>query len=152
MGAGSKASHLAYLGDATIGADVNVGAGSVTCNYDGVDKHATIIGDGAFIGTNSTLVAPVTIGTESFVAAGSTVTSNVEDQSLAVGRGKQRNIAKWLSPLKRKQKVHPKTRPDSAWIFLVNKESLCVASLVSSPAQRNAHPDTRTSAPGIPGL
>ena len=107
MGAGSKASHLAYLGDATIGADVNVGAGSVTCNYDGVDKHATIIGDGAFVGTNSTLVAPVTIGAESFVAAGSTVTSNVEDQSLAVGRGKQRNIAKWLSPLKRKQKSTP---------------------------------------------
>ena len=107
MGAGSKASHLAYLGDATIGADVNVGAGSVTCNYDGVDKHATIIGDGAFLGTNSTLVAPVTIGAESFVAAGSTVTSNVEDQNLAVGRGKQRNIAKWLSPLKRKQKGTP---------------------------------------------
>ena len=107
MGAGSKASHLAYLGDATIGADVNVGAGSVTCNYDGVDKHVTIIGDGAFVGTNSTLVAPVTIGAESFVAAGSTVTSNVEDQSLAVGRGKQRNIAKWLSPLKRKQKSTP---------------------------------------------
>ena len=107
MGAGSKASHLAYLGDATIGADVNVGAGSVTCNYDGVDKHATIIGDGAFLGTNSTLVAPVTIGAESFVAAGSTVTSNVEDQTLAVGRGKQRNIAKWLSPVKRKQKGTP---------------------------------------------
>ena len=107
IGAGSKASHLAYLGDATIGADVNVGAGSVTCNYDGVDKHVTIIGDGAFVGTNSTLVAPVTIGAESFVAAGSTVTSNVEDQSLAVGRGKQRNIAKWLSPLKRKQKSTP---------------------------------------------
>ena len=95
------------MGDATIGADVNVGAGSVTCNYDGVDKHATIIGDGAFLGTNSTLVAPVTIGAESFVAAGSTVTSNVEDQSLAVGRGKQRNIANWLSPLKRKQKSTP---------------------------------------------
>ena len=107
MGVGSKASHLAYLGDATIGADVNVGAGSVTCNYDGVDKHVTIIGDGAFVGTNSTLVAPVTIGAESFVAAGSTVTSNVEDQSLAVGRGKQRNIAKWLSPLKRRQKSTP---------------------------------------------
>ena len=107
MGVRSKASHLAYLGDATIGADVNVGAGSVTCNYDGVDKHVTIIGDGAFVGTNSTLVAPITIGAESFVAAGSTVTSNVEDQSLAVGRGKQRNIAKWLSPLKRKQKSTP---------------------------------------------
>jgi bifunctional UDP-N-acetylglucosamine pyrophosphorylase/glucosamine-1-phosphate N-acetyltransferase len=107
MGAGSKASHLAYLGDATIGCDVNVGAGSVTCNYDGVDKHQTVIGDGAFVGTNSTLVAPLNIGAKSFVAAGSTVTSNVEEQSLAVGRGKQRNIAKWLSPLKRKQKTSP---------------------------------------------
>ena len=66
MGAGSKASHLAYLGDAVIGMDVNVGAGSVTCNYDGVDKHPTIIGDGAFVGTNSTLVAPLTIGAQSF--------------------------------------------------------------------------------------
>lgn len=107
MGAGSKASHLAYLGDATIGCDVNVGAGSVTCNYDGVDKHPTIIGDGAFVGTNSTLVAPLNIGAESFVAAGSTVTTDVEEQSLAVGRGKQRNIAKWLSPLKRKQQASP---------------------------------------------
>ena len=107
MGAGSKASHLAYLGDATIGCDVNVGAGSVTCNYDGVDKHQTVIGDGAFVGTNSTLVAPLHIGAESFVAAGSTVTTDVEEQSLAVGRGKQRNIAKWLSPLKRKQRTSP---------------------------------------------
>ena len=107
MGAGSKASHLAYLGDAVIGMDVNVGAGSVTCNYDGVDKHPTIIGDGAFVGTNSTLVAPVTIGAQSFVAAGSTVTADVEENALALGRGKQRNIARWLSPLKRKQKKSP---------------------------------------------
>ena len=104
MGAGSKASHLAYLGDAVIGMDVNVGAGSVTCNYDGVDKHPTIIGDGACVGTNSTLVAPLTIGAQSFVAAGSTVTADVEEHTLALGRVKQRNIARWLSPLKRKQK------------------------------------------------
>ena len=107
MGAGSKASHLAYLGDAVIGMDVNVGAGSVTCNYDGVDKHPTIIGDGAFVGTNSTLVAPLTIGAQSFVAAGSTVTADVEERTLALGRVKQRNIARWLSPLKRKQKKSP---------------------------------------------
>jgi bifunctional UDP-N-acetylglucosamine pyrophosphorylase/glucosamine-1-phosphate N-acetyltransferase len=107
MGAGSKASHLAYLGDAVIGMDVNVGAGSVTCNYDGVDKHPTIIGDGAFVGTNSTLVAPLTIGAQSFVAAGSTVTADVEEHTLALGRVKQRNIARWLSPLKRKQKKSP---------------------------------------------
>ena len=107
MGAGSKASHLAYLGDAVIGMDVNVGAGSVTCNYDGVDKHPTIIGDGAFVGTNSTLVAPLTIGAQSFVAAGSTVTADVKEHTLALGRVKQRNIARWLSPLKRKQKKSP---------------------------------------------
>ena len=107
MGAGSKASHLAYLGDAVIGMDVNVGAGSVTCNYDGVDKHPTIIGDGAFVGTNSTLVAPLTIGAQSFVAAGSTVTADVGEHTLALGRVKQRNIARWLSPLKRKQKKSP---------------------------------------------
>ena len=107
MGAGSKASHLAYLGDAVIGMDVNVGAGSVTCNYDGVDKHPTTIGDGAFVGTNSTLVAPLTIGAQSFVAAGSTVTADVEEHTLALGRVKQRNIARWLSPLKRKQKKSP---------------------------------------------
>ena len=107
MGTGSKASHLAYLGDSAIGMDVNIGAGSVTCNYDGVDKHSTIIGDSAFVGTNSTLVAPLTIGAESFVAAGSTVTADVEKHTLAVGRVKQRNIARWLSPLKRKQKKSP---------------------------------------------
>ena len=103
LGAGTKANHLAYLGDATIGTNCNIGAGAITCNYDGVDKHQTTIGDQVFIGTNSTLVAPLEIGDRSFTAAGSTVTSRVDDDALAVARAKQRNIAGWRSPSKRKQ-------------------------------------------------
>ncbi len=104
LGAGTKASHLAYLGDATIGAETNIGAGTVTCNYDGVDKHETHIGDDVFVGTNSTLVAPIEIADGAFVAAGSTVTTRVEDGDLAVGRAKQRNISGWTRPDKRKDK------------------------------------------------
>jgi bifunctional UDP-N-acetylglucosamine pyrophosphorylase/glucosamine-1-phosphate N-acetyltransferase len=103
LGPGVKASHLTYLGDASIGRETNIGAGTVTCNYDGVDKHRTVIGDDAFIGTNSTLVAPVEIGNRAFVAAGSTVTSKVDDEALAVGRARQRVIKKWISPTRRKQ-------------------------------------------------
>ncbi len=98
MGENSKASHLAYLGDALIGDDVNIGAGTVTCNYDGVEKHNTTIGNRAFVGTNSTLVAPVVLEEGSFVGAGSTVTRDVGLGQLAVGRGKQRNIDGWLRP------------------------------------------------------
>lgn len=104
LGKGTKASHLAYLGDATLGENCNVGAGTVTCNFDGVDKHHTEIGDGVFVGTNSTLVAPLEIGSDAFVAAGSTVTSRVGAGELAVGRGKQRNIRGWVRPDKRKSK------------------------------------------------
>ena len=98
---GVKAGHLAYLGDATIGAGSNIGAGTVTCNYDGTKKHPTIIGENVFVGTNSTLVAPLNIGDEAFIAAGSTITKAVENSDLAVGRGKQRNISGWTSPVKR---------------------------------------------------
>jgi len=103
LGAGTKASHLAYLGDATLGADCNIGAGTVTCNYDGVEKHQTIIGDNVFIGTNSTLVAPVEISDDAFVAAGSSVTVKVDTGDLAVGRAKQRNIKGWIRPDRRGQ-------------------------------------------------
>ena len=103
LGRGTKASHLTYLGDATLGEDCNVGAGTVTCNYDGIDKHPTTIGDKVFVGTNSTLVAPLNIGSDAFIAAGSTVTSPVADGDLAVGRGKQRNISGWTRPDKRKR-------------------------------------------------
>ena len=86
LGKGSKANHLAYLGDATIGDDVNVGAGVITCNYDGLDKHATTIRDDAFIGTNASLVAPITIGAQAYIGAGSTVTKDVPDGALVVER------------------------------------------------------------------
>jgi bifunctional UDP-N-acetylglucosamine pyrophosphorylase/glucosamine-1-phosphate N-acetyltransferase len=89
LGKGSKASHLTYLGDAEIGAGVNIGAGTITCNYDGVQKHTTIIGDGAFIGSDSTLVAPVRVGKGAYVGAASCITSNVPEDALAVGRARQ---------------------------------------------------------------
>ncbi|MEQ8858267.1 MAG: bifunctional UDP-N-acetylglucosamine diphosphorylase/glucosamine-1-phosphate N-acetyltransferase GlmU [Pseudomonadales bacterium] len=105
LGEGTKANHLAYLGDATLGADCNGGAGTITCNYDGVDKHPTVIGDGVFVGTNTTLVAPLEIGDRAYVAAGSTVTSKVAPGELAVGRGRQRNIQGWKRPGQRKPKA-----------------------------------------------
>jgi bifunctional UDP-N-acetylglucosamine pyrophosphorylase/glucosamine-1-phosphate N-acetyltransferase len=89
LGKGSKANHLTYLGDAEIGAGVNIGAGTITCNYDGVQKHTTTIGDGAFIGSDSTLVAPVRVGKGAYVGAASCITSNVPDDALAVGRARQ---------------------------------------------------------------
>ena len=102
LGAGSKANHLAYLGDATLGESCNVGAGTITCNYDGVDKHPTVMGDRVFVGSNSTLVAPLTLESDAYVAAGSTVTSKVGPGELAVGRGRQRNIQGWTRPDRRK--------------------------------------------------
>jgi bifunctional UDP-N-acetylglucosamine pyrophosphorylase/glucosamine-1-phosphate N-acetyltransferase len=95
MGAGSKASHLSYLGNARIGDDVNIGAGTITCNYDGTDKYETIIGDGAFIGSNTALVAPVRIGKNAYVGAGSTITEDVPAGALGLGRGRQVNKEKW---------------------------------------------------------
>jgi len=89
LGDGAKANHLAYLGDAEIGSNTNVGAGTITCNYDGTNKHKTTIGDESFIGTNSSLVAPVNIGKGAYVGAGSVITKDVPDKALAVGRGKQ---------------------------------------------------------------
>ncbi len=89
LGKGSKANHLTYLGDAEIGENVNVGAGTITCNYDGVNKHQTVIGDGAFIGSDSTLVAPVRIGSGAYVGAASCITEDVPNDALAIGRGRQ---------------------------------------------------------------
>ena len=101
LGTGSKANHLTYLGDAEIGDKVNVGAGTITCNYDGVNKSKTVIGDGAFIGSNSSLVAPVNIGKMATIGAGSVIAKDVAQDDLAVARGKQRNIAGWQRPLKK---------------------------------------------------
>lgn len=100
IGKGSKVNHLTYVGDAEIGEQVNVGAGTITCNYDGVNKFKTIIGDGAFIGSNSSLVAPAKIGAGVTIAAGSVITSPVDDHHLAVARGRQRNISGWKRPEK----------------------------------------------------
>ena len=95
LGAGAKVSHLTYLGDAEIGADANIGAGTITCNYDGFFKYKTRIGDGAFIGSNSSLVAPVTIGAGAYVGSGSVVTGDVAEDALAVARGRQVVKAGW---------------------------------------------------------
>ncbi len=95
LGAGSKSLHLAYLGDSDIGKRTNIGAGTITCNYDGIRKHPTKIGDGAFVGSNATLVAPVEIGDGSYVGAGSVVTENVPEDALALGRGRQVNKPGW---------------------------------------------------------
>lgn len=97
LGAGSKASHLTYLGDATVGEGANIGAGVVTCNYDGRSKHRTEIGEGAFVGSDTMLVAPVTVGRGATTAAGSVITHDVPDEALGIGRGRQRNIPDWAS-------------------------------------------------------
>jgi bifunctional UDP-N-acetylglucosamine pyrophosphorylase/glucosamine-1-phosphate N-acetyltransferase len=89
LGPGAKANHLTYLGDAEVGAGANIGAGTITCNYDGFFKYRTTIGEGAFIGSNSALVAPVTIGKGALVAAGSVITRDVADDTIAVARGEQ---------------------------------------------------------------
>jgi bifunctional UDP-N-acetylglucosamine pyrophosphorylase/glucosamine-1-phosphate N-acetyltransferase len=102
VGAGSKANHLAYLGDAHIGSGANIGAGTITCNYDGVDKHPTTIGDFAFVGSNSTLVAPVVIGPGAYIGAGSVITENVPEDALAVGRGRQAIKAGWARRRKKR--------------------------------------------------
>jgi bifunctional UDP-N-acetylglucosamine pyrophosphorylase/glucosamine-1-phosphate N-acetyltransferase len=89
LGEGSKANHLTYIGDAVVGREVNIGAGTITCNYDGFLKHETRIEDGAFIGSNAALVAPVTIGANAIVGAGSVITRDVPADALALGRGRQ---------------------------------------------------------------
>ncbi len=103
IGAGSKVNHLTYIGDAEIGVGVNVGAGTITCNYDGVNKFKTEIGDGAFIGSNSSLVAPVSIAAGATIGAGSTITKAVEADQLAVTRAKQINLNNWQRPAKKQQ-------------------------------------------------
>jgi bifunctional UDP-N-acetylglucosamine pyrophosphorylase / glucosamine-1-phosphate N-acetyltransferase len=101
LGAGSKANHLAYLGDATIGERVNIGAGTITCNYDGIRKNPTVIEDEVFIGSDSQLIAPVTIGRGAYVAAGSTITKDVPPDALGIARGRQENKEGWVKLKKR---------------------------------------------------
>ena len=103
LGKGSKASHLSYLGDSEIGAEVNIGAGTITCNYDGANKHQTVIKDGAFIGSDTQLVAPVTVGKNTTIGAGSTITRDTEDEVLVLSRSKQTSIRGWKRPVKNRQ-------------------------------------------------
>lgn len=98
----SKANHLAYVGDSTVGSRVNIGAGTITCNYDGANKHKTIIEDDAFIGTNCELVAPVKVGAGATVGAGTTLTKDAPPNSLAISRSKQTFISDWKRPIKSK--------------------------------------------------
>ena len=101
VGVGSKINHLSYIGDATIGSGVNVGAGVITCNYDGVNKFQTVIGDGAFIGSDSQLVAPVTVGAGATIGAGSTITKDTPEHTLTLSRAKQMSVPAWVRPLKK---------------------------------------------------
>jgi bifunctional UDP-N-acetylglucosamine pyrophosphorylase/glucosamine-1-phosphate N-acetyltransferase len=106
LGKGSKANHLTYLGDAEIGAGVNIGAGTITCNYDGVNKHKTVIGDAVFVGSDSTLVAPIRVGRGAYVGAASCITEDVPDDSLAIGRSRQVVKEGWA---REKRKTHAKS-------------------------------------------
>jgi bifunctional UDP-N-acetylglucosamine pyrophosphorylase / glucosamine-1-phosphate N-acetyltransferase len=106
LGKGAKANHLSYLGDAEIGEAANIGAGTITCNYDGVSKHVTRIGKGAFVGSDTTLVAPLTIGEGAYIGAGSCITKDVPADALAVSRAKQANIEGWAKS--RRAKRQPK--------------------------------------------
>jgi bifunctional UDP-N-acetylglucosamine pyrophosphorylase/glucosamine-1-phosphate N-acetyltransferase len=103
VGKGSKANHLAYLGDAMLGDGVNIGAGTITCNYDGISKHATVVDDGAFVGSDSTLVAPVRVGKDAYVGAGSCITENVPAEALAIGRGRQVIKEGWVRDRREQQ-------------------------------------------------
>ena len=102
MGKGSKANHLSYLGDTAIGQNVNIGAGTITCNYDGVRKQQTVIEDGAFIGSDTQLIAPVTVHKDAYVGTGTTIREDVPPGALAVSAGKQRNIDGWVEKKKKR--------------------------------------------------
>jgi bifunctional UDP-N-acetylglucosamine pyrophosphorylase/glucosamine-1-phosphate N-acetyltransferase len=95
IGRGSKANHLTYIGDSLVGEEVNIGAGTITCNYDGFEKHQTVIGDRVFVGSNVELVAPVKVGDRSSIGAGTTVTKDIPEGALAISRVKQKNIKGW---------------------------------------------------------
>jgi bifunctional UDP-N-acetylglucosamine pyrophosphorylase/glucosamine-1-phosphate N-acetyltransferase len=112
LGEGAKANHLSYLGDATIGSGVNIGAGTITCNYDGANKYRTVVGDGVFIGSDTQLVAPVTIGPGAIIAAGATITQDVPADALAIARVPQVNRAGWAAKRRAMQALpNPEDKP-----------------------------------------
>jgi len=108
IGKGTKANHLAYIGDSLVGEEVNIGAGTITCNYDGFEKHQTIIGDRVFVGSNVELVAPVKVGSRSWIGAGTTVTKDVPEGALAISRVKQKNIKGWSKKVELRHKKNKK--------------------------------------------
>lgn len=110
IGRGSKANHLTYIGDSTIGEEVNIGAGTITCNYDGFDKHQTIIGDRVFVGSNVELVAPVKVGKNASIGAGTTITKDVPEGALAISRVKQKNIKEWSKRVELRRKRNGRKR------------------------------------------
>jgi bifunctional UDP-N-acetylglucosamine pyrophosphorylase/glucosamine-1-phosphate N-acetyltransferase len=120
IGPGTKANHLTYLGDCTIGRDTNIGAGTITCNYDGERKHQTVIEEGAFIGSDTQLIAPVKVGKGAYIAAGSSITEDVPAGSLGIARGRQANIEGWVErrknpsssrePKRRSRNAEPESR------------------------------------------
>jgi bifunctional UDP-N-acetylglucosamine pyrophosphorylase/glucosamine-1-phosphate N-acetyltransferase len=104
VGEGTKANHLSYIGDATLGRETNIGAGTITCNYDGFEKHRTTIGDHVQVGSNSQLVAPVEVGDDAYIGAGSTITKDVPAGSLALSRAGQKNMDGWVQRFREKHK------------------------------------------------
>jgi bifunctional UDP-N-acetylglucosamine pyrophosphorylase/glucosamine-1-phosphate N-acetyltransferase len=104
IGEKSQASHLTYIGDATLGKNVNIGCGTITCNYDGINKHQTTIEDDVFVGSDTQFIAPVTIGRGSLIAAGSTITKDVPPDALAISRAEQKNIEGWVKKHKKTKK------------------------------------------------
>ena len=103
LGSGSKANHLSYIGDSTVGKDVNIGAGTITCNYDGTHKHQTTLEDGVFVGSGTQLVAPITVAKDAYVAAGSCITEDVPSGAMAVARGRQVNKPGWVEKRRRSE-------------------------------------------------
>ena len=116
VGEGAKANHLSYLGDGDVGAGANIGAGTIFCNYDGFFKYRTVVGEGAFVGSNSSLVAPVTIGAGGYVGSGSTVTENVPADALAIARGRQANKDGWAKAFRAEKSAAKKAgnKPEGA--------------------------------------
>jgi bifunctional UDP-N-acetylglucosamine pyrophosphorylase/glucosamine-1-phosphate N-acetyltransferase len=123
VGESTSAKHLAYIGDATVGAQVNIGAGTITCNFDGKQKHKTVIEDHAFIGSNNTLIAPVTIGEHAFTAAGSTITNNVPPKALAIARAQQINKLEYAEKYSKLKTSHEDATDNTDEFFCATRAS-----------------------------